>query len=119
MNKNKHLSALFVSLLTLAMVYCGDDAATTDPEPKPTYTVSGNISGLAGELELDLIVDGQVFDTITLTEDGSFTFEKEVEDGSDYEIDPGNLSDCPSYSATAGSGTIEGANITNIVVECN
>ena len=120
MNKNKHLSAILMAILTFAFVNCGDDKKANDPDPNPNYTIGGSISGLAGQIKLRLNVDGEEFDIVTITDDGSFTFSEEVPDGSDYEIEPfGSLADCPSFSITAASGTIEGANITNVVVECS
>ena len=121
MNKNKHLSAFFIAILTLVFVYCGDDKKSpNDPDPNMNYSVGGTISGLTGQLKLRINVDGEAFDIVTITDNGSFTFSEEVPDGSDYEIEPfGSLADCPSFSITAPSGTIEGANVTNVVVECS
>lgn len=120
MNKNKHFSAFCMAILTLVFLSCGDDPKDNPPDPNPNYTIGGTISGLTGQLKLRLNVDGVEFDIVTITEDGSFTFSEEVPDGSEYEVEPfGSLANCASFSITAPSGTIEGANITNVVVDCS
>lgn len=79
-----------------------------------TYTVGGSVSGLSGSVTLqnngadDLVVD---------TND-SFTFPTELDDGAEYDVTVTTQPSEQTCSVSNGSGTISGADVTNVLVEC-
>jgi len=79
------------------------------------YSVSGTVSGLASPLTLAL--SGAAQGNATITADGSFIFNEQVPDGSDYLVSVSSSS--TDYCAiTNGSGTINGADVSNVEVAC-
>ena len=81
------------------------------------FTVSGTVSGLAGS---GLVLQNNGEDDLAIASDGSFTFAGSLTNGSnfnvevlDYPIEP--LQSCSLANAT---GTIDGADVTDVAVEC-
>jgi hypothetical protein len=80
----------------------------------PTYTVGGTVSGLAGAgLVLQDGADG-----LEISANGEFTFPTARPDGSAYAVTVGYQPFGQSCSVTSGSGTISGANVTDVSVTC-
>jgi hypothetical protein len=79
------------------------------------YTVSGSVSGLTGEI----ILQNNSADDVTLTGDGTFTFATSVIDDTAFKVtiksQPSNL----TCSVGNGSGTINGATISDVSVTCS
>lgn len=81
-----------------------------------TYTISGNVSGLTGS---GLVLQNNGGDNRAIAANGAFTFATALASGS-YSVtvlaQPGG----PSQTCTVvnGSGTLAGANITNVQVNC-
>jgi len=79
-----------------------------------TYRVGGSVTGLDGTL----VLQNNGGDDLTITADGTFTFATAFADDSDYEVtietQPSNQ-DC---TLTNGSGTMDGADVTDIAVHC-
>lgn len=82
-----------------------------------TYTVGGSVSGLAGT-GLVLRLNGGNDEPISA--DGPFTFSGVVLDGSPYSVTVGSQPTAPIQNCTVanGSGTISGADVTNVQVTC-
>jgi hypothetical protein len=82
-----------------------------------TFTIGGNISGLAGS---GLVLQNNGGDDLAIGADGSFTFATELGDGSGYSvtvlIQPTSLSQ--TCSVVNGSGVLAGANVNDISVTC-
>ena len=82
-----------------------------------TFTVGGNVSGLLGS---DLVLQNNGGDALPIGADGSFTFTTPLADGSGYAVTvlvqpSGPLQIC---SVSNSSGTIAGADISNVTVTC-
>ena len=81
-----------------------------------TFTVSGTVNGLAG--------DGLVLNTsagsLSISSNGGFALPTVLQNGASYSVSVGIPPSNPSQSCTVtgGSGTIPGANVTGIVVQC-
>jgi hypothetical protein len=80
------------------------------------YTLGGTVSGLSGTL----VLNDTAGDVLTLTADGSFTFPTPLADGSTYTV---RVTSWPSDQTCAipnalATGTIAGANVTNVGVSC-
>jgi len=81
------------------------------------YTIGGTVSGLAGTgLELQI----NAGETLGIGADGDFTFATPLADCSDYTVtvltQPTNLSQ--TCSVNNETGTLDGANVTNVEVIC-
>jgi len=83
-----------------------------------TYFISGTVSGLDGTVVLINNEDEE--DLLTLTEDGSFTFTSKVADQSPYKVEVKTQPEHPNQTCTVtnGSGTVEGADVTDVAVTC-
>ena len=80
-----------------------------------TYTVGGNVSGLTGS-GLALSLNGT--ENLPLVSDGVFTFSTALNDGASYAVTIASQPTGQSCSVANGSGTIAGANVTNVAVTC-
>ena len=80
-----------------------------------TYTVSGNISGLSGQLTLF----NNLSDAKTVTSNGAFSFSTPVAGGGSYSATVGTQPRSQACSITNASGTGVNANISNITVSCS
>ena len=80
------------------------------------YTVGGTLSGLAGSQSVVLQDNGT--DNLTLSSNGSFTFATSVAQGSPYNVTVLTQPTIQTCTVTNGSGTMGGANVTNVSVSC-
>lgn len=88
--------------------------AIDDPTPSPTFSVGGTVVGATGPFVL-LNSNGT---TLNVARDGSFTFETPMVPSALYKVTvavPPNLQTCVVAN---GAGTMELANISDIVVTC-
>jgi len=83
------------------------------------YTIGGNISGLNGNR---LLLQNNAGGKLVVTANGPFTFPAALIDGSFYNVTATVLAQpgFPSQTCTVsnGSGTLAGANVTNVAVSC-
>ena len=83
-----------------------------------TYTVGGDVSGLEGS---GLVLQNNAGDDLAIAGNGGFTFPTPLEDGSTFVVtiktQPANL--IQTCSISSGSGTLAGANVTNVQVSCS
>lgn len=82
-----------------------------------TYTVGGTVAGLLGA-GLVLQINGG--DDEPVMEDGAFTFDTELADGSEYAVSIKTQPTSPSQVCSVGnaSGALSGDNVTNVSVTC-
>lgn len=97
--------------VTSVVVTCVDDA----PPPALTYSVGGNVSGLTGT---GLQLNNNAVEDLSVAADGPFTFIAELADGDAYAVTVSTQPTSQTCSVTNGSGTIAGADVTNISVAC-
>ena len=81
------------------------------------FTVGGTVTGLNGA---GLVLQNNAGDDLPITADGAFSFPTALADGSAYAVNvvtqPTDLSQ--TCTVTNGSGTLSGADITDITVNC-
>jgi uncharacterized repeat protein (TIGR03803 family) len=82
----------------------------------PTYTIGGTVSGLAANTSL-MLADN-IGDSITVSTNSSFTFNKSVVAGSTYSVTIGTQPAGQTCVINAGSGTVTTVNVTNISILC-
>ncbi|MCX7633139.1 MAG: hypothetical protein N2Z22_07395, partial [Turneriella sp.] len=80
----------------------------------PTYTVGGTVSGLSGTL----VLQNNGGDNLTLNSNGNFTFATALPNGASYNVTVHSQPMGQNCTVTNGSGTISGANVTNVTVNC-
>lgn len=83
-----------------------------------TYTIGGTISGL--ETGNEVILQNKGGDDLTLNSNDPFTFVTAIDDGSTYLVTVLTDPTTPNQTCTVtnGSGTVSGANVTDISVAC-
>ena len=82
----------------------------------PTYTIGGTVSGLSGAgLVLSLNAGSQ---TLPVSTNGAFTFPTAVANGTAYTVTVGTQPAGQACTVANGSGTVAGANVTNVAVTC-
>lgn len=96
------------------------EAQEPPPEAPPTlpqFTVGGAVTGLAGS---GLVLQNSGADQFEVAADGAFTFSTPLDDGTAYSISILSQPLDPEQTCTVseGTGTIDGANVTNVSVTC-
>ncbi len=81
----------------------------------PTYSVGGTANGTGGP-GLMLKLNGGT--PLAVGGDGAFTFPDELFDGESYVVNVGTAPAGKNCSIAYGSGSIAGANVTNVEVNC-
>ena len=83
-----------------------------------TYTVGGTLSGLASGAQVTLAKNSG--DSLTLSTNGAFTFPTALADTSAYVVTVQTQPGSPAQTCTVtnGSGTLAGANVSNVAVSC-
>ena len=79
-----------------------------------SYSVGGTVSGLSGSLTLR----NNAADDLVLTVNGGFTFAAALANGSTYDVTVAVQPAGQTCTVSNGSGTIRGANVTDVQVTC-
>jgi hypothetical protein len=82
--------------------------------PPSDYSVGGTVSGLNG----NLILRNNAGDDLALNTDGNFTFATLLADLSPYLVTVSSQPTGQTCSVSNGNGSIAGANVTNVAVNC-
>jgi len=108
---------LFLSVLFLSACGGGSDNASTPTPITPTFTISGTISGLNGS---GLTLQNNAGDDLAISSNGAFSFATALTDGASYSVTVQSQPTGPAQTCTVsnGSGTVAGANVTNVAVSC-
>jgi hypothetical protein len=109
------------STLTSGTNYFSDPQWTNYPmrfyRAAPAFTVGGTVTGLTAG---DIVYLYNGSDNLTLSNNGTFTFPTALPNGYAYSVTvsgtEGNT-EAP-FTPMNGSGTISGANVTNVAVQC-
>ena len=79
-----------------------------------TYSVGGTVSGLSGTV----VLQDNGGDDLSVSGNGSFTFDTPVADGAGYQVTVKTNPSGQSCTVSSGSGTVAGANVTGVAVSC-
>src|SRR5258706_3202992 len=81
------------------------------------YTVGGSLTGLRGQ---GLVIEDNSGNDLSLSSNGAFAFSTGIKNGGAYSVTVRTQPSNPSQTCTVnnGSGTIDKANVTNVVVSC-
>lgn len=80
----------------------------------PTYTIGGTTSGLTGTV----VLQNNAGDNESVST-GSFTFDTAISDGATYTVTVLTQPTGQTCTVSSGSGTIAGANVTDVSVSCS
>jgi predicted transcriptional regulator len=82
-----------------------------------TYTIGGTVSGLAGT---GLVLQDNAGDNLTVSADGTVTFATPIASGGAYAVTVLTQPTSPTQTCavTMGTGTVGGANVTDVAVTC-
>ena len=82
-----------------------------------TYSVGGTVSGLTGS---GLVLNLNGTENLPIAADGNFTFASLLADGGTYTVTVGTQPGNPDQTCSVanGTGTIAGANVTDVAVTC-
>lgn len=95
-----------------------NQGALPSPPPPPTFSIGGTVGGLASGATVVLQNNGA--DNLSVSTNGPFTFDTELEDGEDYIVTVFQQPANPSQTCTVanGSGAVTGAGVTDVEVTC-
>ena len=81
------------------------------------HDIGGKVTGLSGK---GLVLQNNGGDDLTITENGDFTFSKQLSRGSDYEVTISKQPSEPTQtcSVSMGSGKVGSSDVTDIAVSC-
>jgi hypothetical protein len=82
--------------------------------PPPTYSVGGTVSGLNGTV----VLQNNLSDDTNIVANGSYTFSTQLSNGSNYSVTIKTQPTGQTCTVTNGTGTINGANVTNANISC-
>jgi len=80
-----------------------------------SYTVGGSVSGLSGA---GLVLQNNGRDNLAISANGPFTFSTALANGTTYTVAVLTQPSGQGCAVANGSGTIAGANVTNVAVSC-
>jgi len=82
-----------------------------------SYTIGGNVTGLVGS---GLVLQLNGGNSLIINQNGGFNFNNKLIDGSTYSVSVSTQPNNPNQncSVSNGSGTINGANVSNIAIQC-
>jgi hypothetical protein len=114
----KHSRPVFVGLLSTAFILAGcSSGGSGRPAPQAAmFSVGGTVSGLAGSA---VVLRNGTTD-ITVNTNSTFAFAGALANGTTYNVTVATQPSNPpqNCAVTNGSGTVNGANVTNISVTC-
>ncbi len=106
-----------VALLSLVACAGGVESGSTvtgNSPSAPTYALGGTVSGLSGSLTLQ----SGTGDSLTLRQDGRFTFGNRLAAGATYGVIVTSSPANQSCSVAAGSGSIANADVGDVAITC-
>ncbi len=100
----------------LLLAACGGGGSSNNAGPAPTYTVSATVSGLTGT---GLVLQDNGGDNLAVAANGTFAFATSLANGAQYAVTVGTQPTGQTCTVSSGTGTISGANVTNVAVSCS
>jgi 6-phosphogluconolactonase len=85
-----------------------------------TFTVGGTVSGLTGSGLVLQYVSGNLSSSLTISSNGSFAFGPHVVNNTAYTVSVATqpVNPAQTCSVSNGSGTLSGADVTSVIVNC-
>lgn len=117
MNSKFGLTVVSMLFFLATLAACGGGGGRGGSAAAPTYTIGGSVSGVTGS---GLVLRNNGGDSLAISGSGAFTFSASAANGAGYSVtvqtQPANPGQ--TCSVTNGTGTVSGANVTGVVVNC-
>ena len=111
----QHTDRLIAYVATITLAGCGGGGGGSAQQ----YTIGGTVNGLSGS---GLVLQATGASTVTVSSNGPFQFPTAVASGTAYTVSvrtqPANPSQTCTASGATASGTVSGANVTNVEITC-
>jgi hypothetical protein len=107
------------AVLGTGLVACGGGGGGGGaPPPITSFSVGGVVAGLSGS---GLILRNNGGDDAAISAAGPFTFASDLQNGAAYSVTVATQPSAPAQNCvvTNGSGTVRGANVTNVSISCS
>ena len=105
---------LGLALTLVVFAGCGSSGGDGGIVGSVFYTVGGTVSGLVGTV----VLQDNGADDLSVSANGAFTFATEIADGAAYHVTVKTQPSGQTCTASSNTGTIAGANVTNVSVVC-
>ena len=125
----RSVAGIFVVLMGMVAIGCGSDDVSTDDElnveEDGQYRVGGTVEvsnfdgGEFSEIFGESLVLRNHDDKLAVDEPGPFEFLQRLDDGAEYEVGVDEAPDGMSCEITDGTGTIEGEDVEDVIVDCD
>jgi len=104
------IGTLWIVSMVIILPSCGDS-------PGYNYTISGGISGMVGS---GMVLQNNGGDDLTITSNGSFSFNTALFNGAAYNVTVKTQPSSPSQNCVVSnnSGSINGSPVSNVAVSC-
>jgi hypothetical protein len=112
MRRHARHRSVIVALAALAALIAGCGVSII----YASFTIGGNVNGLAAGSLLILLLNGN--DTIEITGNGPFAFHQPVPEGDSYSVTVGTQPMGQECSVTSGSGSGVTADVSSVSVQC-
>ena len=112
--RNKSIPIGIIFSLMLFLTACTPGNGPTPPANLKS-TVGGTVSSLSGS---GLVLQNNGGDDLSISADGTFTFATAIADGASYAVTVKTEPTGQTCAVDNGSGTVAGANVTNVSVTC-
>jgi hypothetical protein len=109
---------MVTAVLCSGLAACGGGGGSGGAGPSTSFTIGGLVTGLNGS---GLILKNNGGDDVAIAAAGPFTFGGGLQNGAAYSITVATQPSAPTQDCvvTNGSGTVRGANVTNVSVACS
>jgi len=110
----RNVAAIASMTLAAALLNaCGGDSV----QQASRYSIGGTVNGLLGK---GLVLQDNGVDNLTVPASGVFTFPTPLSNGSSYAVTVATQPSNPTQECviTAGTGSVSGDNVTNVLVTC-
>ena len=104
------------AILLIAAAGCGTNSTTGTSGATDVFTIGGDVAGLSGA---GLVLTDNGADDRAITSNGAFTFATPLASAASYHVTVKTQPSGQTCSVSNGSGSIAGANVTNVQVTCS
>lgn len=116
MARQRTLTGICTLFVLATLAACGGGGGGSTPPAPGTYTIGGTATNLGAGKSVVLQNNGG--NNLTVSSNGTFTFTASVADGGAYAVTVLTQPVGQTCTVANGSGTVSGANVTNVAVNC-
>jgi outer membrane protein assembly factor BamB len=106
---------LFTAAAVLLLILGGCGGGGSGAGATTSYTISVLVSGLNGSI----VLQNNGGDNLSVAANGTFTLPTRIANGSSYKVTIATQPAGQACSVTLGTGTVSGANVSNVAVVCS